>query len=110
MSNEVAKTILEQLGGRGFTVMTGARNYTGYPDGLTFRLPGAGGFCRAGINHVEIRLLPSDTYRVIFSRVRGGKMKEIACVAGVYFDALPEIFRRETGLETRMPTFARKVA
>lgn len=110
MGMEVAKTILEQLGGRGFTLMTGARNYVGYPDGLTFRLPGSGGFCREGINHVEVRLLPSDTYRVIFSRVRAGKKKEIACVAGVYFDALPEIFRRETGLETRMPTFAKAKA
>lgn len=104
MTNEVAKTILEQLGGNAFCRMTGARNLIGYADGLSFRLPGAGGFCREGINHVDVRLLPSDTYRVIFSRVRGGKMKEIACVAGVYFDALPEIFRRETGLETRMPT------
>jgi len=27
MSTEIAKTILEQLGGRKFTVMTGAKNF-----------------------------------------------------------------------------------
>lgn len=99
---EVSETILRQLGGRQFIVMTGARNFIGHPDMLTFRLPGSGGFCKNGINRVAIRLNPSDTYTVTFSRIRGMKAVEIAEHRDVYFDSLQEIFTRETGLETHL--------
>ena len=36
----VANTILQQLGGNKFRVMTGAKNFVGSNDALTFRLPG----------------------------------------------------------------------
>jgi len=52
----VANTILEQLGGRKFIAMTGARNFVGDFSGLSFRLPGAGGYCKDSINCVKIEL------------------------------------------------------
>ena len=34
----VAKTILEQLGGNKFRVMTGAKNFMGFTDGLVMKI------------------------------------------------------------------------
>lgn len=99
---EVAETILQQLGGRKFEVMTGARNFVGSATGLSFRLPGSGGFCKNGINVVRIELEPSDTYTVTFLRMR--KSQGIPCATftsihhDIYFDALRSLFTRETGL------------
>lgn len=99
----VAQTILEQLGGRQFVMMTGARNLLAAPNYLQFKLPGSGGFCKQGINRVVVMLQPSDTYTVEFYRDRGGKTKMVAQYHDVYVENLREIFREATGLETRMP-------
>lgn len=106
--NSVAKTILEQLGGRKFIVMTGAKNLIGAGGNLSFRLPGAGGFCKDGINHVVIMLTASDDYTVIFSRIRGSKVTEISKHEGIYFDQLQEIFSATTGLATSLGTMGAK--
>jgi hypothetical protein len=101
----VANTILSHLGGGRFTVMTGAKNYIGYDNALTFKLPGGGGFTKNGINYVKITLDPSDTYTIEFCKWRGGKarkMTEIAKVEGVYCDMLREVFTRYTGLYTSL--------
>jgi hypothetical protein len=98
----VAQTILEQLGGNRFKVMTGAKNFIGHNDGLSFRLPGAGGFCKNGINYVFIKLEPSDTYTVTFSRIRGMKSTQVAQHNDIYFDALKDCISRETGLALSM--------
>jgi hypothetical protein len=97
---EVANTITERLGGRKFTAMTGARNFLGDANSVSFRLPGAGGFCKNGINYVKITLDPSDTYTIGFYRIRRNSqaMTEVAAYHGVYFDTLQEVFSRETGL------------
>lgn len=105
MSNQViAATILEQLGGQRFRVMTGAKNFMASEKALSFKLPGAGGFCRDGINFVTITLAPSDTYTVEFFRVRGSKIKQILRYCDVYNDGLREVFERATGLATSMGT------
>ena len=103
---EVANTILQQLGGRKFIVMTGARNFVGSDEGLSFRLPGSGGFCKAGINCVQVTLMPSDTYNVTFSRLRGDKLTVVSEFTDIYCDGLRELFTRETGLETSLGTMA----
>jgi hypothetical protein len=96
---QVAETILEQLGGREFTVMTGAKNFVGSPTTLSFSLPGAGGFCKNGINRVVITLEPSDTYTVQFYRIRrGSALVLVANHTDIYYDGLQELFTRETGL------------
>lgn len=100
--SQVAKTILEQLGGNKFRVMTGAKNFVGAPDSLRFSLPGGGGFCLDGINKVVITLDPSDTYTVQFYRLRGAKATLIKEVKDVYCDYLVACFERATGLRTSL--------
>lgn len=106
----VAQTILEQLGGRKFTAMTGAKNLVGGKDSLSFRLPGGGGFTKNGINGVRIVLLPSDTYKVTFSRIRGSKVTVVSEHDDIYVDALREVFEQETGLRTSLGTMGRNAA
>jgi hypothetical protein len=100
----VAKTILEQLGGRKFIVMTGAKNFVGTDNSLTFRLPGARGFCKDNINSVQVTLDPNDTYTVTFARVRGGDVKVISMFRDIYCEQLRETFTEQTGLLTSMGT------
>jgi len=98
----VARTILQQLGANKFAAMTGARSFLDLGNGLSFKLPGASGFTKQGINYVKIILDPSDTYTMEFGRVRGGNYKIIHTEQGVYFDQLQPIFTATTGLETHL--------
>ena len=105
-NNTIALTILEQLGGNAFAVMTGARNFVRYDDrNLTFRLPS--NFARNGINCVSITLTPADVYDVKFMKIRGTTVKTISEHAGIYCDMLREVFRDQTGLENRAPIIRR---
>lgn len=99
MALEVANTILEQLGGRRFAAMVGAKNFVGSADALSFRLPS--NFAKDGINAVRVTLTPADLYNVEFSRVRGTKITSVAKDEGVYCDELQAIFLAATGLHTR---------
>ena len=80
--------------------MTGAKNLLSSPTALSFRLPSY--FARNGINAVRITLLPSDLYRVEFTKVRGVKFVPVSVHEGIYCDALPALFTAETGLATRL--------
>jgi len=102
----VAKTILSQLGGNRFKMMTGAKNFIGTDNSLIFKLPGAGGFCKNGINKVVITLMPSDTYKVDFYRTRGATVKLIESCEDVYCNNLREVFERITGLCTSLGRMA----
>lgn len=95
----VARTILEQLGGRRFIAMTGARCFVGARDSLQFRI-GAG--ARDGINSIRVVLDPTDTYTVEAYRVRGVDFELIAAESGVYADTLQETFTRLTGFDTHL--------
>lgn len=99
---EIAKTILQQLGGGRFVAMTGARNLVASHNGLSFALPGGGGFCRDGINGVCVVLTPADLYDVEFVRRRGAMVKTVKKVEGIFFDQLREVFERATGLRTSL--------
>jgi hypothetical protein len=102
----VANTILEQLGGRRFVGMTGAKALTACDEGLRMKLPG--NLTRDRINWVEVKLDPSDTYTVTFAserRPRGkawAERKVVASVADVYCDQLREVFEEMTGLVTSL--------
>ena len=98
----VAKTILQQLGANKFAATTGARSFLNLGNGLSFKLPGASGFTKQGINYVKITLNPSDTYTMEFGRIRGGNYKIIHMERDVYFDQLQPIFTATTGLETHL--------
>lgn len=105
----VARTILEQLGGKKFLVMTGAKALLAHPSGaLSFKLPGGGGFAKDGINYVKIQLNAEDTYDLTFLRVWGVNVKHIAEKKGIYCDQLRDVFTRVTGLETSLGTMGVK--
>jgi hypothetical protein len=99
--NNIAKTILKQLGGNKFIAMTGAKNLIDLGNGLSLKLPGAG-FTKNGINYVKIILTPSDTYNIEFGKIRGTTYKIINTINDAYFDQLQEIFTSETGLDTHL--------
>lgn len=99
MSN-VAQTILEQIGGRKFLAMTGAKNCMADGNTLRFHLPR--GFAKNGINLVSITLDPSDTYTMTFSKYRALKVTPVATVPGVYADNLRTNFTYHTGLEVTL--------
>lgn len=90
---QTANTILEQLGGRHFIAMTGARNFIGSGDTLRFALP-------APRCLIAVTLDPSDTYTVRrLSRTTGAEQERRE---GVYCDELQRTFSALTGLATRL--------
>lgn len=97
---EIATTIIEQLGGRRFTVMTGAKQFVAIDSGVLFSLPS--NFAKNGINKVRITLTSDDLYNVEYLRTRGTSIKEIAKSEGLYSDMLQRDFTAETGLDTRL--------
>jgi ribonucleotide monophosphatase NagD (HAD superfamily) len=97
----VAKTILAQLGGNKFVLMTGAKQLIDLGNGLQFKLPSTREFVRQGINCVRVVLEASDTYTVEFFKI-GKAVKTIATHSDVYAENLAQIFRAETGLDTSL--------
>ena len=94
---EVANTILQQLGARRFIAMTGAKNFVGSADSLTFRIPRAN-----GISQVRVTLTAGDDYTMQFIGKRGDQLAVLKEITGVYCDQLQSIFTAETGLYTRL--------
>lgn len=92
--NQIAQTILEQLGGNRFIAMTGAQHF-GYTDNaLSFKI----GRNAGKVTHVRVTLDPSDTYTVDFLAVRGAKVKTLQEYSVVYADNLRDVFARVTGM------------
>lgn len=98
----VSKTILEQLGGNKFIVMTGAKEFIGSDTTLSFKI----GRNSAQVNRVRIELTPMDTYKVTFFNISVRKTgivnKVINETTDVYCDQLQELFTRVTGMYTRL--------
>ncbi len=99
----VANTILEQLGGRRFIAMTGAKNFVGEENALSFMI----GRNYRQINHVRIYLNALDLYEMTFSQVRKNRFnevvyKQIENFTDVYFDQLQDLFTKATGMYTRL--------
>jgi hypothetical protein len=101
----VSKTILEQLGGSRFVVMTGAKTFTGDTNALSFRLPGT--MCIKGINYVKITLNAEDTYDILFLKLRGANFSTIADRKNIYAEQLRDVFTKETGLMLSLGTMGR---
>lgn len=97
----VANTILAQLGGNRFAMMTGAKNFVGSADALMFSI---GGGAKNRINKVRVTLTPDDLYTVEFMKYSPSKLetKLINKVEGVYNDMLQEIFTNYTGFFTKL--------
>lgn len=95
-----AEEVLQQLGGRKFIAMTGAKNFvkSDKDKSITFRVPKA----KSGINTIRIKLTSMDLYDVEFISVRGTNIKIVATEKGVYNDQLQKIFTKQTGLNTSL--------
>lgn len=101
--SDVGKIILQQLGGRKFSVMTGASSYASSSDCLSFRLPPRS--TRNGVKGVIIRLCGDDTYSVETLKQNPFPSCEVVRVGfteGVYCEQLCEIFESMTGLRTSL--------
>lgn len=99
---QVAKTILEQLGGNRFLAMTGARTLvTGQTLGvhwLQFDLPRG----LSPVSRVVVRLMPSDLYEMDFYAGRGIHCRKLSTSDNVYADQLRATFTAATGLDTSL--------
>lgn len=85
----VAQTILQQLGGRRLSAMTGAKSFMAVGRGLQFSLP------IGKARKVRVDLTPADTYDVSFMTL-SGKLKNK--VEGVYVGQLKTVISEGTGL------------
>lgn len=97
---QIAKVILEQLGGRKFIVMTGARDLLALDSGLIFSLSAT--TTKNRINRVRITLTPADTYTIEFLAIHGKTVKEVYKAEDIYNDQLVELFEEHTGLFTKL--------
>lgn len=97
---QIAKIILQQLGGNKFVTMTGAKDLIAGEDYLGFKLPSR--FAKDGVNYIKVTLNASDTYTMMFQKWNWAKGK---CLFAhehedVYCEDLQRIFTSETGLCT----------
>lgn len=97
-NQEIARTILNQMGGNKLVAMVGAKNLLAIENGISFR------FMRAnGMNAVRITLDEGkDLYEMEFLSVHGGTIKQKAHHTDVFCDQLNAIFEKETGLTTHL--------
>jgi len=99
LNQSQAKTLLRQLGGNKFIMMTGAKQMSIGKDGLTMKI----GRNSKSITHVAIDLdRGKDLYTMKFIRVRKGIPKVVKKYDSIYADNLNNIFEKETGLYTRL--------
>lgn len=101
----IAQTILQQIGGRRFSTMTGSKNFIDLGNGLRMNLARN----KTSANRLEIIWdRETDTYTMKFYRQTFSKKtfevskKDIALHEGVYCDMLEEMFTSATGLYTRL--------
>lgn len=97
---ETAKVILEQLGGRQFIAMTGARDLIGSADALMFRI---GRGAKDGANKVRITLDRGlDLYVVEVFKIRGADVRTLERRDAVHVAALRATFTALTGMEVAL--------
>ena len=101
--NTIARTLLEQIGGKRFAVMTGSRDFVDMGNGLRMSLARNKTIANrldiiydAGTDHYNMRF-----YRKTFSKKNfESKAKDIETHEGIFFDMLEEVFTQVTGLYT----------
>lgn len=93
----VAKEIYNQLGGRRFIVMTGAKNFVSDKYSLQFRIPRA----KDGINFVKITLNSMDLYDIEYGKIHGYNYTIVKEEKNVYNDMLVKSFETNTATYTK---------
>ena len=107
---QVANTILKQLGGNRFKVMTGSYNFVAGENALHMRLRRN----KTSANVLIITLNSKDLYTMEFKRITSGRFnsktmtvskptnKTIEKFEDIYFDQLEDIFTQVTSLYTKL--------
>ena len=90
---EIANTIISQLGGHKFFVMTGAKSPIALDSGLQVNLPRN----KTGGNKLRVTLTAEDLYDVEFFSVRGAKVASKASADGLSVEQMRAFFESETG-------------
>jgi hypothetical protein len=98
-SSDVAATILAQLGGNKFLVMTGAKNLVKDNKSLSFDLPRG---ANKGINKFRITLSGDDTYKLEAFKYRKLELTPIASKSSITVEKLQRTFTDMTGLHTSL--------
>ena len=101
-SNQVGKTIIQQMGGSGAIRAMLGGSVVYLPKGVGIRWPNKQ---RSRGNYVEVILTPADLYDVTFYNMKGtmkywhpdASKKQVKQYKGVMFDQLREIFYSQTG-------------
>ena len=94
----IARTILDQLGGHKFRVMTGAKNFADHGNALSMKL----GRNSSNSNYLKVSLNSMDLYDVHFSKVTKFEEKSVKEYNNVYADSLVELFESHTGMYTKL--------
>ena len=95
----VAKTILEQLGGNKFRMMTGAKNFGARDNSLSMRI----GRNSSNSNYLKITLNEMDTYDMKFCKLtRKFEEKSVTEYNNIYNDMLTDQFTAHTGMYTSL--------
>lgn len=97
MANQIAQTILAQLGGNRFMAMTGAKNLVASGNSLRFNL---GKGAKGGANLCTVRLDANDTYTVEIAKYRSLTVTKLDSRSDVYADSLRAVFTGMTGFYT----------
>ena len=95
----VAKTILEQLGGNQFRMMTGAKKLAGDENSLSMRI----GRNSSNSNYLKITLNSMDLYDMEFCKLtKMGEKKSVTEYNNVYNDLMKGTFTAHTGMYTSL--------
>ena len=95
----VAKTILEQLGGNKFRMMTGAKNFMGFAEGLAMKI----GRNSSNSNYLKITLNSMDTYDMKFCKLtRKFEEKSVKEYKNIHDEHLRLMFTKHTGMYTKL--------
>lgn len=97
--SDVAKTILQQLGGSKFVAMVGAKNLGSTSNSLSFKISAK---TTNKATHCTISLNQSDLYNMKFFKCRGSNISEVGEMNDLYNDQLQTIFTDKTGLDTHL--------
>ena len=95
---KTAQTIINQLGGNKFIVMTGAKNFVAGDSMLMFSI---GRGAKSGINKIKIQLNNNDLYNVFFFNTKKAEYT-VSNFENVYTEDLTPLFTIETGFRTSL--------
>jgi len=100
MGNEVAQTILAQLGGKKFLAMTGAKGLMHSDNSLIMTIPARAAKNKA--THCVVTLNSADEYDVRFMKIRGVNVSDLPGSANVQAADLARVFTDHTGMHTSL--------